>query len=89
MSWSVDYTGTPKAVAAAIEGHADKNKLSGDSLTEFNAAKPSLIGLVALNFNDSYPSAIRVIASGHAYKADGKGYSNCFVRIESIGTIVT
>lgn len=90
MSWSVDYTGTPAKVADALEKHAEVNKLTGDCLTEYEAARPALVALVGLNYNRQWPGfAIRIVASGHTAKGTSYEYSNCMVKLEAAGNVVT
>ena len=86
MSWSFNVAGTPEGIIKAMDG--ESLRLTGESRIEFDAAKPHLIGLLRLNVAAPTP-AIRLTASGHAYKqSDGTvSYSNCSVRIEGIGTI--
>lgn len=87
MSWSVDYTGAPAAVQAALDKQS--TVLTGASKEEFDAALPGLKVLVGLNQNDKYPCAIRLTAAGHAHGAPGERYSSCTVKIESAGQVVT
>jgi hypothetical protein len=61
MSWSFQAIGTPTAVVKAIE-ESSNNKLTGQSLEEWQEAKPALRALVGANVGN----AVRVNASGHA-----------------------
>ena len=48
MSWSFLAMGKPDAVGRAIE-ESSNNKLTGNSLEEWNEAKPALLALVGAN----------------------------------------
>jgi hypothetical protein len=83
MSWSIHLVGTPEGVRNALD--AESERLSGDSKEEFDAAKPHLQALVALNLGD-VPPAIRIEASGHASRKDGKViYGTCRANVENLG----
>lgn len=61
MSWSFNAVGRPEAVARAIE-ESQNNRLTDQSLAEWNDAKPALLALVKANLGN----VVRVDASGHA-----------------------
>jgi hypothetical protein len=82
MSWCFGAIGTPARVAAALEAHRE---YSHESQAEFEEAKPHLVALLRLNFNEP-PCAIRLEASGHAARQAGvKIYGSVQVRIEPLG----
>ena len=84
MSWNFRAIGTPAQLVAALNDHA--GTLSGDSLEEFEQARPHLQGLLRMNINPNYPSALLLDASGHASKSGGQvNYSACNVKIEGLG----
>ncbi len=74
MSWSFSAVGKPDAVKRAIEASSN-GKNTGQSLDEWNAAKPALLTLVGANQGN----VIRLSASGSASfevrttKADSEG----------------
>lgn len=87
MSWSFSAVGKPSAVARAIE-ESSNNKLTGQSLAEWQEAKPAIAALVKANTDDM---AVRVSASGSAswdYKGtpepQEKTHSQCACTIEAI-----
>lgn len=67
MSWSVRFLGKPAAVVAALEKHSET--LTGQSLEEYNEAKPALITLVKGNVG---AQIVDVTASGHASFSNGE-----------------
>lgn len=84
MSWSFRAIGTPENLSRALDAEAEK--LDGDSRAEFEAAKPHLQGLLAMNVNPQGPCTLQLEASGHAYKKDGQvTYSTCLVAIANLG----
>ena len=79
MSWSFQAVGTPKAVANAIETGSN-NKLTDQSLAEWNEAKPALLALVGANCGNV---AVEVNANGHAQFVNGQkasGICACKIR---------
>lgn len=62
MSWSFSAVGKPAAVVKAIE-ESSNNRLTGQSLEEWQEAKPALLALVGANVGNV---AVKVNASGHA-----------------------
>lgn len=72
MSWSVSIIGKPDSVAAKLDEIA--GALSGQSLEEYNDAKPHLQALVqqVVTTGDGYGSLINLRANGHATFTDGK-----------------
>lgn len=62
MSWSFSAVGKASAVVKAIE-ESSNNQLTGQSLEEWNEAKPALIALVGANVGKVLVS---VNANGHA-----------------------
>jgi hypothetical protein len=62
MSWSFQAVGKPAAVVKAIE-ESSNNKLTGQSLEEWQEAKPALLALVGANVGNV---AVKVSANGHA-----------------------
>jgi hypothetical protein len=62
MSWSFSAVGKPEAVTRAID-ESSNNKVTGQSLDEWNEAKPALRTLVGANVGNV---AVRVNANGHA-----------------------
>lgn len=89
MSWSVYLTGTPDAVAAALDKDFERYG-EGPSKEEFRAALPSLKSLIALNYGDGI-QIIKLQAGGHAHSVQGseRGYSKCYVTIERIDGILS
>ena len=80
MSWSINFTGNRKAIENAIE--ATSSELSGESKSEFDLAKPHLLGLLSLNYNQKNEMIICVSANGHTYRFNDEQYvSNCNVSI--------
>ncbi len=68
MSWNFNAVGTAENLAKALD--SESARLSGDSKTEFDAAKPNLQGLLAMNVSN-YPRILRLDASGHASTSQG------------------
>src|SRR4051812_12749792 len=62
MSWSFSAVGKPAAVVKAIE-ESFNNQLTGQSLEEWQEAKPALLALVGANVGNV---AVKVSANGHA-----------------------
>lgn len=89
MSWSFQAVGKSTAVVRAIE-ESSNNKLTGQSLDEWNEAKPALLALVGANVGN----AVEVNASGHAsfdHQPDAparKTSGQCSVTIRSIYSFV-
>lgn len=88
MSWSVTLVGQPKAVAQALEEYGATSGMSGQSLREYEDAKPHLIGLVRQTVGQL---CVTLRASGHATFTNGvKTYGTCSVALDSFyGTVVT
>lgn len=93
MSWSIDLTGRPEKVAAAIEGHGER--IAGSSATEYAAAAPHLAALCRRIFErrEAIPAdlapLVRVRASGSGIHDAGNGAevsSSVTVSIEPIYT---
>jgi len=81
VSWSFQAVGKPEAVKRAIE-ESSNNKLTGQSLEEWNEAKPALLTLVGANVGNV---AVTVNANGHASFSDGvKTQGQCSVAIQSL-----
>ena len=87
MSWSFSASGKASALKQAIEEHSN-NRLTGQSLAEWEEAKPSLLALVAANTDDV---GVWVNASGSAiwdYKGtpdpQEKTHSQCACVIEPL-----
>jgi len=68
MSWSVQFVGKPDAVVRALEGHIEKNRLTGQSKAEYEEALPALKTLVQGNAG---LVVVNLVASGHASFQDG------------------
>lgn len=62
MSWSFSAVGKPDAVKRAIEASSNNN-CTGQSLDEWNDAKPALLALVGANVGNV---AVKVNACGSA-----------------------
>lgn len=78
------YVGTPDNIVKALD--AESERLTGDSKAEFDKVKPGLVALVQSNFNADNPPALKLVASGHAYSANGEPkYGNCSVSLENLG----
>jgi hypothetical protein len=87
MSFSVNYIGTPTKIVEALKKHSEE--LTGQSKEEFDAALPSIIGIVELNYDNSagHCMSIKLSAHGHAYSNGGeRRSSNCSVNIEAVGS---
>lgn len=88
MSWSVTIIGDPIAIAQKLDDFA--STLSGQSLEEYNEAKPHLQALVSLNVNNTadkngYGQMIHLEANGHGYFEGGeKRYGTCGAKITPI-----
>lgn len=77
MSWSVSFIGTPNKVADALDKHSET--LAGQSLVEYDDAKPHLINLVKGNVSQF----VSVTANGHSIFTSGvKTGGNLSVKIE-------
>jgi hypothetical protein len=79
MSWSIDITGKPENVAAALDELSEK--FNGVSREEFDAAKPHLQALVRENFGraEGYIEPIlRLRASGSGHSKDGEHLQRSF-----------
>lgn len=83
MSWSVNYMGTPQAIAESLDKYS--SDLSGYSKEEFDAALPHLKGLLAENFGDQYVR--QLIASGHTGDTSRGAYRQCNVELKNLGAI--
>lgn len=86
MSWSVNYFGKPEAISAKLDEY--ESTLTGESLTEFKEAKPSLQALLALNVGNQ--TLTQLNANGHASFQNGqKQYGTCAVGLSVIyGSVV-
>lgn len=93
MSWSVYFIGTPQKIADALEAESERISKDPDDQCrrEYDAAKPSLIGLVKENFaheSAGYPQpVIQLSASGSGYRESMDGpdrYRSCFVEIKQL-----
>lgn len=77
MSWSIVFTGTPEEIVKSLDEHS--GKISGQSLVEYDAAKPHMTALVAENFakeGSGYnPPTLILEASGHGSSRDGEQLS--------------
>jgi len=82
MSWSINLIGKPDNLVEALEKKSVE--LNGKSKEEFDEVLPSLIKIIKLNYNSAGTSALRVVASGHAYE----GHSQCSIQVESVGGII-
>ncbi len=79
MSYSVDFVGTVEEVQKQVESHQCGFP---EGQAEYDAAKPHLLGLLALNTPSEYNN-IHVQASGHANRPTvGPRQSTCFAKIE-------
>lgn len=87
MSWSFSAVGKPDAVKRAIE-ESSNNKLTDQSLAEWNDAKPALLTLVSANVGNV---VVKVSANGHASfelrttKADSGGTPPEHERVKTQG----
>jgi hypothetical protein len=87
MSWSFSAVGKPGAVKRAIE-ESHNNRLTDQSLEEWNEAKPALLTLVGANVGNV---VVRVSASGsasfetHVSRRDDEGSPTEKVRIKAHG----
>lgn len=79
MSWSISLIGTPENVSEALDKHSEG--LTGVSKEEFDAALPNIKGLIAMNYNSQYPTAIKVSGNGHAWSDTTNKYGNCSISI--------
>jgi len=78
MSWSFQAVGKPDAVMASIR--TVNNGLTGQSLAEWEEAKPALLALVGANVGHV---AVTVNASGHATFSNGEklsGTCSCVIQ---------
>jgi len=87
MSWHVACIGSPSAIKQHLEKYGAS--ISGESKTEFEAAKPHLAALVDLNSNKNGPCTLQLSANGHAtWTGQGESrvtqYSTCSVEIKSV-----
>lgn len=83
MSWSFNAIGKPESFPQFFDG--ESARLTGDSKAEFDAARPHLAGLIALNSNANATVTLQVNANGHASKKDGAvTYQTCVVEIKPI-----
>ena len=81
MSWSFNAIGKPEDFPKALDAESDR--LTGQSKEEFDAAKPHLLGLIALNTDKSVPRLMQLTAGGHATKANGETTSShCSVELK-------
>ena len=90
MSWSLHYVGTPAAVAHALETHAERNHVTGQSLVEYTDAKDALVALVRQNVFTHPGAMVSLAANGHASFDGGvlegrKTYGTCNVTLGSVG----
>jgi hypothetical protein len=73
MTWSINFTGKPKAVSKALKDHSAT--LTGWCKHEYDRALPHLVGAVEQNMTDhpSYsPPTIQISASGSGSWEGGK-----------------
>lgn len=81
MSWTIDLSGTPTNVIAAIDQHAEK--LQGENRTEFDGVSDQLKLLVSFAAPTNQNKFIRIVASGHASIAGGQvQHKYCSINIE-------
>lgn len=84
MSWSTSFVGKTDGIKAAIDRYA--NTLTGNSLEEFDAAKPHLVGL--LDQNTSTGVVLHLDANGHAYtNQEGQRIAQCSVTLRTLGVL--
>ena len=87
MSWSFSAVGKPDAVKRAIE-ESPNNKSTGQSLDEWNVAKPALLALVGANQGN----VVRIAANGSASvelkptKPDSEGTPTVHERVRTSGS---
>ncbi len=81
MSWSFSAVGKPGAICDALD--RESSRLSGDSKTEFDAARPALQTLVAAN---NMRRSLCLKAHGHG--APGQSCATCNVTLESAPDVV-
>jgi hypothetical protein len=67
MSWSIRVIGRRAGVIAALG--RESARLTGNSKTEFDAARPHLEALVGLNFNGDGDPVVDLDANGSAYNS--------------------
>lgn len=72
MSWSVNVIGRPEAVVKKLDEM--ETTMSGQSLAEYQEAKPHLQGLVSqiVTTREGWGALVQVEANGHASFQDGK-----------------
>jgi len=75
MSWNISVIGIPEKVEQVIEDATVE--FTGDSLAEYQAAKPHLLGLIHENFDNSEPPTparlvLHLEASGSGWSKGGK-----------------
>lgn len=83
MSWSISFVGKAAKVKAAVDENS--SKLTGQSLAEYQEAKPHLMALIDQNITpDDGGQVISIKASGHANIGVGgtKTSSTCSVEIK-------
>lgn len=86
MSWSCQFIGRPDAVKRALEKHAAQ--LTGQSKTEFDAARTHLVGLIDQCVGETL--VIKLVASGHAqFEAGNKTFSTCACDLQQFSGFVT
>ncbi len=81
MSYCVCFVGTQDDVKKQVESwHSEWP----DAQAEYDAAKPHLLGLVALNTTDEWNN-IQLDASGHAWEPTaGPRQSTCIVSVRKV-----
>lgn len=80
MSWSFYAIGNAADFAAELDRQC--GLCTGDSREEFEAAKPHLAALIALNTAGDLPAIVKIEANGSASKSGGKVVSSsCNVQI--------
>lgn len=92
MSWYIDVTGSPEAVARAVD--AESAKLSGACRDEYEKVKPALLALVRANFvtdegkKNGYGIGLyRLKASGSETTSSGHVIcGSCQVSLEPTGS---
>ncbi len=83
MSWSFSAIGTADKIVDALAKESARQ--TGQCKVEFDAALPSLIGLVRENFDKDKPRLVRIEASGSGSTRNGEQHERgCTVKIERI-----
>jgi hypothetical protein len=88
MSWSISFIGKPEQIINALEDHS-RYMGSGQSKEEFDAALPSLIGLLEQNYDRGGQMVIELKADGHGlYTIEGKTFSSCNISLRALTGIL-